>query len=185
MDTNVFPDPENMDVTSNERYVGLLLANQKRIYGFILAMVPNLSDADDIMQETAMTMCRKFEQFKPGTNFPGGAMAVARSKIIRFRQKQGSSKVQFTDDAFQQILDRSETLVSNIDNRARALELCLIKLKDDDRSLIEMRYEQSNRINEIAAKVGRPVHGLYKAMARIHNLLRQCVERTMAAWETA
>ena len=35
-----------------EAFIALLTANHKRIYGFIQAVVPHWSDADDIMQET-------------------------------------------------------------------------------------------------------------------------------------
>ena len=57
------------DLSPNEQLVGLLLRHHRRIYGFILALVPNLSDADDLMQETAFVMCRRFHEFQAGLQF--------------------------------------------------------------------------------------------------------------------
>ncbi len=52
-----------------ERFMRLLLANQQRIYGLILALVPNWNDADDIMQETSAVMWAKFDDYEAGTDF--------------------------------------------------------------------------------------------------------------------
>ena len=46
----------SMDSEKGKEFVRLLLANQNRIYAFILTLVSNWSDADDVMQETAEVM---------------------------------------------------------------------------------------------------------------------------------
>jgi hypothetical protein len=40
------------DSSKTNEFLHLLMANQKRIYTFILALVPNHQDADDLFQET-------------------------------------------------------------------------------------------------------------------------------------
>jgi RNA polymerase sigma-70 factor (ECF subfamily) len=62
----------------------------------------------------------------------------------------------------------------------KALEHCLAKLKESDRRLIQMQYEQNITIKELASIVERPVQGLYKAMGRIHNALLECIRRVLA-----
>lgn len=74
---------------------------------------------------------------------------------------------------------------SYLDARLSALENCLNKLAERDRTLIQMRYEKDITIKEISRRVKRPIHGLYKAMARIHNTLLQCVRLRLAAEETS
>ena len=165
-----------------EKFLGLLMANQQKIYAFILALVPNHSNADDILQETIIVMWRKFGGFEIGTNFTAWGVTIARFIIMRFRDKQRKSCVQFSEESIRAISNREEVF-DGIDERLRALESCLSKLPDRDSKLIRMRYEGKNTIKSIAQKVGRPVQGMYKAMARIHNSLHQCVERTLSAWE--
>ena len=53
------------------QFLDLLMRNQKRIYNFILLLVPNYSDADDLMQETVSVMWSKFDSYEPGYSFYG------------------------------------------------------------------------------------------------------------------
>ncbi len=46
-----------------------------------------------------------------------------------------------------------------------------------DRDLLRRRYETGATIKSVAEAVGRSVEGMYKAMRRIHETLRDCVER--------
>ena len=62
-------DNDKSNISPNEQFVSLLMTYQKRIYGFILTLVPNRSYAEEIMQETVMVMCRKFNDFEKGSNF--------------------------------------------------------------------------------------------------------------------
>ena len=190
MESKQLPGVENMSkydhLSPNEQLVGLLLKHHRRIYGFILALVPNLSDADDLMQETAFVMCRRFHEFEPGSNFIAWAITIARNQIVSFRKKQRShSKMKFAEDVMDELADLTAEKISDIDKRVHALEECLNKLQDGDRKLIEKRYEKGVKVRQIAQEIGRPEQGLYKSMARIHNSLRMCVERTLSVWKTA
>ena len=182
----ISPDASQYDgLSPNEQLVGLLLKHHRRIYGFILALVPNLSDADDIMQETAFVMCRRFGEFEPGTNFIAWAIAIARNQVISFRKKQRShSKMKFAEDVLDELTALTTEKIGSIDKRVYALEECLNKLQENDRKLIEKRYEKGIKLCQIAQEIGRPEQGLYKSMARIHNALRLCVERTLSIWKT-
>jgi RNA polymerase sigma-70 factor (ECF subfamily) len=50
-------NPDNTDY-----FVRQLMNHRKRIYTFILTLVGNSSDADDIMQDTAALMWQKYHQ---------------------------------------------------------------------------------------------------------------------------
>ena len=167
----------------HEQFLCLLMASYKRIFSFILTLAPKLSDAEDIMQKSVMIMFRKFNEFKPNSNFGAWGTSIARYEILKFREKQGKNRVLFDSSAFDNILKRTEARVEKIDERLQALESCLNKLNDRDKELIKMRYEDGLTIKEVAQKAKRPIPGMYKAMARIHNLLQACVKHTMVAWE--
>ena len=166
----------------SEEFLRLLMAHQARIFGFILTLVPKRSDAFDLMQETIFLMFEKFKNFQPGTNFTAWAISIARFKILKFREKKQGSPVLFDSNSFDEILKRTEARIEHIDERLKALELCLEKLNDGDRNLIRLRYEKGLKIKDVAQTVGRPIQGLYKAMARIHTQLQICIQRTLRAW---
>ena len=68
-----------------ERFLHLLTANHHRIYAFIMTLVPNSNDADDIMQETTTVMLKKFGEFELGTDFVAWGIAVAHYVILSFK----------------------------------------------------------------------------------------------------
>jgi RNA polymerase sigma-70 factor (ECF subfamily) len=59
------------DITKRDpsEFLGLLVPNQRRIQAFILTLVPNVADAEDIYQETLSEMWNKFDSFEVGTDF--------------------------------------------------------------------------------------------------------------------
>jgi len=171
------------NASTNEEFTHLLLTNRKRIYGFILSLGHNFSDADDLFQEIALVMCRKFGEFDVGKSFSAWAIGIARHRIIKFRQKQHKSKIMFSHKAFEIAMNRSNKMLHNIEDRSKALENCLSKLSEIDRGLIKMRYENGLKIKEIAGIIARPVQGLYKVFARIHTSLHLCISRTMSQRE--
>lgn len=170
------------DNNSTEAFLKLFLENQQRIYGFILTLVSDWSDADDIMQETTSTMWQKFSGFHIGSSFSSWGMKIARFKVLEFRRKK-RSEPSFDDSVIKAIINRSEAINDQFDKRLSALEKCLDALPEQDRRLLRMRYEQNITIKEIANRLERPFHGLYKVMSRIHSVLTLCVRRKLALEE--
>ena len=164
-------------------FIRLFMTEERRIYNFILSLVGNYNDADDLMQETVVVMLDKFDEFERGSNFAAWGMRVARYKILNFRKRQGKNFRLFSSEAFEQILAQSEILIEHDNDRIRALQDCLLKLKEKDRRLISMRYEHKTTTKEVAERIGRSAESLYQTLARIHRLLLNCIRRTVAAWE--
>ena len=68
----------------SQDFVALFLAHQARIYAFIVTLLGNRSDADDVLQETGITLFQKFSTFQPGTDFLAWACRVAKNKVMDF-----------------------------------------------------------------------------------------------------
>lgn len=162
-----------------ERFLGLLLAHQRRVHAYILSLVPNRSDADDLLQETIVALWRKFDCYEPGTDFLAWAVAVARYEVLKFRQKHARSKLLFSEELMGALAQSVELKVAEFDDRHTALETCLGKLAARDRELIALRYQEGLTIKAVALRVGRPIAGMYKAMSRIHDALTLCVRGSM------
>lgn len=174
-----------MDSQEARRFIGQLMANQQRIYAFILTLVPNWADADDLMQQTAQVMWCRFEESEPVKNFASWGMRIAQNNIMNYYAKKKRERVLFDDDLLKNVMQHTEVVCTNTDVRIEALRRCLHKLREKDRRLIRTLYEQGLTIKQLATQVERPVQGLYKAIARIHDALLQCVRRSLALRETA
>lgn len=151
------------------------MANQNRVYAYVLVFVPHGPDADDIMQETASVMWEKFETFTPGTDFARWAKKIAYHKILDHRKKRGRHRVVFSDELLNLLAEEAEAVLDQTDPRLEALKFCLKRLSDRDRSLVRLHYEEGVAIKGMAEQANRSVQGLYKVMVRIHNRLRDCV----------
>ena len=166
-----------------EEFLQLFVNHQSKIFGYIITMVPCRSIAEDILQDTLLVMWRKFSSFTPGTNFVAWAVKIARLNILKYYERERNSHIKFNTEAVENI---SECLtdIDNIDNsdncEIKALRSCMKKLSEIDQKMITFRYMKKFTIKEVGLHFGRSAHGIYKTMARIHNLLQKCVEREVS-----
>src|SRR5262245_8265994 len=85
------------DLDREEQFLQLFLANERRIYAFILALVPVWSDADDLLQETSAVLWRKLDEFQPGSDFVAWALKIARFEVLNYRKRQSRDRGLFSD----------------------------------------------------------------------------------------
>lgn len=164
-----------------DQFLQLLLNNDHHLFNFILTLVPNYSDAEDLLQETATTLWNKFDRFEQGTNFMAWARKTARFKVCNYyrTKKQEFRLEEDILDTLSEVTSKSESLFRE---KKAALSGCLEKLRPTDKKLLQMRYYQRISIPKIAAKIERSPHSLYKRISTIYRLLQTCIQRTLITW---
>jgi RNA polymerase sigma-70 factor (ECF subfamily) len=162
---------------TEEEFLRLFLDQQRRLYAYIFMLLPRHADADDVFQQACITLWKRRDTFERGSNFNAWACRVAYNTVLNFRAKLARDRVRFDEDLIARIAVRAEQMGHELDERRAVLGRCLEKLPTGDRELLERRYESGVTIKSLAAAVGRPVEGLYKALRRIHGALSNCVDR--------
>lgn len=160
-----------------EDFVRLLLANERRIFAYILTLLPNPADAEDVLQETSVVLWRKFPEYRPGTSFVSWACSVAHNMVRNALAKKHRCRVMFDEALLTVVAAEVNQMSDELDLGRSVLVECLDELPPDDRELINLRYEVGATIKSVAASVGRSAEGMYKAMRRIHDVLYDCVHR--------
>jgi RNA polymerase sigma-70 factor (ECF subfamily) len=173
----VLENPESDRKT--EEFIRLLMSSQHRIYAFILTLVPHTSDADDILQETSAVMWRKYSEFKTGTDFVAWGIRIAHNKVLEFRRNRATRSMQFSQNVCEMMVRDCMTRYDLTQVKLDALDNCISKLKDGDRSLVRERYEQNYSIKELAQKLNCPLYTVYRAIGRIHDMLIRCMRQFM------
>ncbi len=168
--------------SNNDSFLNLFMANQKRLYNFVLMMMHNYSDADDLMQDTVSLMWEKFDTFKPDTDFAVWGMKIARNLVMNFRRKKQNKQLQLSQEALSQIMTFANEIDNESEDRQRALGKCLQKLPVLDQKLVSLRYEEDNTMRRVAELTGRSRDGIYQTMSRIHRVLQICINRTLSTW---
>src|SRR5438552_2211396 len=120
------PTPNETD--SRKRLMALMTRHQRQIFAYIYTLVPDRPDAEDLLQETSVVICEKFDEFAPGTDFVAWACQIAWWRIRYARQKFARSKVIFDDDLLESVAHTAATMREELDERHEALAVCLQKL---------------------------------------------------------
>lgn len=166
-------------------FVELLTPNYYKIHSFILSLVPNSTDAEDILQSTITYMWEHFADFKQGTNFLSWAFTISKYQVLTYRKKKQRSIVHFNQEAIKYIELENQKLSYEMDVRLDALNTCMKKLHSKNLTFIKRRFEKKMHITELAAEFGISVNTVYKRLAQIKTLLLNCIHKTLTAGEVS
>ena len=78
---------------AQQRFLSLFLRSEREIFRYVAVLVPNLADAEDIVQQTALALWEKFDAYDPNRPFTPWACRFALNKArqwIERRQRCGS-----------------------------------------------------------------------------------------------
>jgi RNA polymerase sigma-70 factor (ECF subfamily) len=161
-----------------DTFLRLFSQYSRRIYEFVLTILPNHADAEEVFQNACVILWRKFDSYDPNGSFVSWACRIAYLEMLELHRIKKRSMT-FDNDVMESLVAEMATRIDNSPSREDALEECLKKLDGEDRRLVEERYYQQYAPKEIARKWSRSVHSVYRSMVRIHAQLRDCVERTL------
>src|SRR6476620_7616327 len=174
------PGPRENEAESRKRLMALMTRHQRQIFSYIYVLVPNRSDAEDLLQETSLVICEKFGEFREGTDFVAWACQIAYWRVRYSRQKFARSKVVFDQDIVDVVAQTASAMAAELDERHEALAHCLQRLHPRDREPLIARYEPGGNVDEAARRSGRTLTTAYKALSRLRKLLLDCVSTRLA-----
>lgn len=162
----------------DDLFAELYSENQQRLFGYVLALVRNNADANDILQQTSVTLWQKFDDFEPGTSFIRWAMTVARYETLNYVKYRRRSRVYFNQDLMEHLSSDFSDIPGDLSEARRgALPNCISKLPDGDRKLIECRYSHGLGSRQIAELLDRSQASVCNSLRRVRESLLHCIER--------
>jgi RNA polymerase sigma-70 factor, ECF subfamily len=174
------PDALSDDLRA-QKFVSLLTSHQGKIYAYILSLVVNYSDADDIMQEASSMMWHKFGEFEPGTDFLAWAVTIAYYRVLEFRRhKKRRSQIQLSERLVAELHKNASKTMKDISVYNEHLRRCIHKLRTRDIELVRLRYWEDLDVKAISARIGRTSRNIYYELSRIQELLLRCIRRSIS-----
>jgi len=159
--------------TPTEEVQLLFVRNENAIRAFIRALQPSLSDADDVLQETFLTVTRKASSFEIGTNFTAWACGIARLKVLEnFRQNKRANVL--SEKAIIALTEDAPSPES-FKQREETLEKCIGKLPAKPRDLLWRRYSRRQSSDEMAEALGMTSNAVRVALSKARVVLRDCI----------
>jgi RNA polymerase sigma-70 factor (ECF subfamily) len=159
------------------RFIGLLTKHQQQVKRYILVLMPNLADAEQIAQETSIRLWEQFNDYDPSVaGFDVWARSIAYFQVLTFRKKAGRERVVFNSELVDALADRAAVRSQHLADRQEALIDCLDKLPEHSREIVRLYYFVGMKLRAAAEHLGRSIAATEKAVVRIRHLLRGCVE---------
>lgn len=169
-----------MPESSPTDFAELFAEHQPRVFGYILAIVRNSADANDILQQTAVTLWNKFDGFEPGTDFAAWAITTARFESLNFLKYRRRSRLSFDQSVIELLATEFEEPSSDlIDARRSALRKCLAKLSPLDAKLIDNRYSHGLGSRQLAELMDRSQASVCNSLRRIREALLACIQHRL------
>ena len=152
---------------------------QPVVSSFIYSIEPNVQNAEDILQEVALVIVRKYDTYIEGSSFLAWAIGIARTELMKYRRKNARDRHVFDDALIQQVASVYQAKSDDLCEMKSALEKCISILPDHGRKLLRMRYSWGLEVKKIATQMGMTVNSVFVALHRIRVSLQNCIRRQM------
>lgn len=165
------------DLTAFER---LLELHSSHLRAFVAMKLPVPHLIDEIAHETFVFSHRHIMDFKAGTDFGKWLRAIAfnliRKETLR-HQRLSRNKDKFLEHHLVQQSLRGD--LSPDLPLVNFLEECLNRLPEQQRRLLDRKYNLSESSREIAHNFGQSEAWVRTTLCRVRTALRQCIEQKM------
>jgi RNA polymerase sigma-70 factor, ECF subfamily len=163
-----------------ERFTALLTRHHAPLMSFILSLLPQWADAEDVLQQASVILWRKFSEFVPGTSFLAWSCQTAKFLALNYRRKNTRDPHVFSPELVEILAREAEDDAERLQRQRAILGTCLGKLDARSRRLLARCYEAGASIKEAAEALGATPNSVYKTLNRLRETLLECVRRTTA-----
>jgi RNA polymerase sigma-70 factor (ECF subfamily) len=168
----------------HERFTLNWTAAQSVVGSYIASLVPDFQEAEDLLQEVALVLLRKFAQYDTARPFIAWALGIAKFEILASRRRHARSFLTADGDLLDNLTLTYTELAPELDQRSSALRDCLKSLEGRSAELIRLRYEEALKPGLIATRIGLDSTVVRMALSRTRAALRDCIENKIKLQET-
>ena len=149
MSESTAPTPPSTDFLSR------VTRAQRSLYAFILTLVRQPADAEDVLQETNVVLWQKAAEFDAMRDFLPWALRIAQLQAMAHLKRQKRVPITFDEPLLGVLADEAIAEAGDLDVRRQDLAGCLQRLPERQRELIATRYEPGGSVNELAHRSGK------------------------------
>ena len=166
-----------MNINKSDEFIDLITSFQGRLYGFILSLLGDPDQANDVLQETNIILWKKSNEFTPGTSFKAWSFRVASFQVMAYRQKKLRDRLIFDDSFFANIVNEAKDIDEQFSAKQKTLDACMQKLNIRHRELIDKRYCHGFSVKKIAEDLQQTANAITQTLFRARKNLIDCVKK--------
>lgn len=149
---------------------------QPIVSAFVHSMVRDYSARDDLMQDIAIAVLESFDRYDSSCPFAGWAIGIARNQVRLYYRTVHRSRLRFSDSIMDQLSEDFASISTQELHRLEHLQTCLDQLDGRAKELCKARYSENQKPAQIANWLGGTPNGIAKALQRIRERLRECID---------
>ncbi len=171
---------EPLTPADQERFTRHWTQASRMVADYIGSLVPNFHEAEDLLQNVAVVLLRKFPQYDPAQPFAFWAMGIARYEILGRRRAFARSRTVFTPDLAEQAAEIVQELDAESEARQRALRECLRGVGTKAGDVLRLRYQEALEPQDIAGRLGVSAVSIRVMLSRLRSTLQGCIQSRLA-----
>jgi RNA polymerase sigma-70 factor (ECF subfamily) len=155
------------------------VSRRHELFGFIYALIRNVHDTEDIIQEVWVRFAAASESGVRIEKPAAWCRGTAKNLILHYWRSKANAKVLVDSE----LLDLVELAFAGEEEerevwqlRRQALADCVQGLPQKSKRLLSLRYEQGERVAKVAELVGQSASSVMMALSRLRRLLQKCVQ---------
>ncbi len=153
---------------------------QPVVSAFVTSVVRDFTARDDVLQEVAIAVIESFDRYDPARPFVGWALGIARNQVGLYLRRLERDCLVFDNALITCLASTFEAVPAEGTRSLDLLSECLGRLDARARELCDLRYVHDLKPIAIAGRVGMTANSVAKALQRIRDQLRECIEQKSA-----
>jgi RNA polymerase sigma-70 factor (ECF subfamily) len=159
-------------------FLKLFLKVQPAVRSYLLSLLRNGVDADDVFQEVSLVLWERFGDYDARFPFLNWAFGIARNHVARWRRASPRSRAWLPPEVEEKLAVTYAEIEDELAPQRTALRNCVNKLGAHARELLTLRYEKLQSLQEIARARGMTLNAVNKALGKIRKFLSDCTGGT-------
>lgn len=163
-----------------EGFVRIFAAHHQRLFAYIMAMMHDRTDAEEVFQETSLVLWREFPKFRSEEPFMPWACGIAFNQMRKFWRQRKRDKLTFSLALLEDLARESIEMQDEVESRKAALTECMKSVPARDRAVLELYYGAATTADDVAGRLEKSVHAIYKSLHRTRRRLYECIARRLS-----
>jgi RNA polymerase sigma-70 factor (ECF subfamily) len=159
-----------------ERFARLWTQAQPLVAGYILGLIGDAHQADDVLQNTAIVCLRKIASYDGSRPFAAWAIGIARLEALASKRSVARSPLSFQPELVDAVTEACEELAER-EPESAALHRCLEQVRGRSWDALRLRYNEDLEPTAIGERLGMAAGAVRVLLTRVRAALRTCIER--------
>src|SRR6185295_4364185 len=132
------------DRPDKQDYLRRFLSSESSLRGYILTHLREFDAAEDVLQQTALILWEKYDQYDPSRPFLAWALGIARYEVLNAKKRARPGRSLLEGDLVELVVGEYLRLESELPRRRQLLRHCLQKLPESMMGAVRLRYERGS-----------------------------------------